>query len=257
VPQPSASPPPPSKRTFREPPPPAPRWPSNEFEPPKPRWHSRSWWTAVGALVGAVGLIVPVGIAVVSAQHVATSGDARGGPKLPHTTSTHSSFADEPSTTAPSASSSSNHVAPPMPVPAAALYLRDLSTSDFLQSPYAQSRDPQSINGTTYASSYSFQFENCSDCTTDTTFNIPGYYTTFSGTFGLTDQSRHDNVIDGVEYFAVYGSTGALIYGPQRIEYPASVPFSIDITGTHRLKIEVTEGTNFEFACFCNAELSN
>jgi hypothetical protein len=217
----------------------------------KPKWHSRSWWTAAGVISAVI-----IGLLAIVLTPRGTSGPEAQNPQDPASQTPITQPAPsitptvQPSTVAKPAQNPAPDAAP------TTLFMRDLSSDDFITTPYASSLDPQTINGNSYPSSYSFEFENCGNCRQDTVFNVPNNYTKFSGTFGLTDKSRHDSVIDGVEYFAVYSSTNALLFGPQRVEFPNSVPFNISIAGIHRLKIQVTGGDNYEYACFCNAAFS-
>ena len=135
------------------------------------------------------------------------------------------------------------------------LYVKDLPDEAFIQEPYRATIGVASVGGTVYPSSYFFPFQNCSQCTDQIEFNIPSGYRVFEGTFGLTDESRHDDVIDGVVYFAVYSATGELLLSPQYVEYPAQVPFSVTISGTNRIRVEISQGTNYETACLCDARL--
>ncbi|WP_186383502.1 NPCBM/NEW2 domain-containing protein [Amycolatopsis acidiphila] len=82
------------------------------------------------------------------------------------------------------------------------------------------------------------------------------HYERFSGTFGLTDKTRHDNVIDGIGYFAVYSSTGTLLQSPKKVEYPEHVAFDVDVTRVSRVRLEVSNGTNAEYPCWCDARFT-
>ena len=75
---------------------------------------------------------------------------------------------------------------------------------------------------------------------------MPQGYTRLTGVFGLSDSSRHDDVIDGVVYVTVYDAAGNQLLSPQRIEYPGAVTIDVDISGQPRVMIEMSEGTNFE-----------
>lgn len=173
-----------------------------------------------------------------------------------------SSTSPNPSQSAPSGE---EEVTPPASPPAdgstdtkpiaapSSIYLKDIPKDAFIHRPYNADRGAVSIGGQTFISSYSFEFENCSSCTQTVEFNIPGSFARFTGVFGLSDNSRHDDVIDGIVYVAVYSITGDLIFDPQKVEYPAQLPFDIDIEGISRIRVEVSGGTNWEDFCLCNA----
>ncbi|MDN4473470.1 hypothetical protein [Demequina zhanjiangensis] len=131
------------------------------------------------------------------------------------------------------------------------LALADLDSDNFIEHPYRVSGSAATIAGTEYPASYSWQFYNCGGCTAITEFKVPAGYATLSGVVGLTDDSRHDDVIDGSIYVAIYGGAGNTVLPRTRIEYPDSIPVSIDLEDNFRLRIEVTEGDNYEVPCLC------
>jgi hypothetical protein len=142
-----------------------------------------------------------------------------------------------------------NNSAAPLVAP---LALAKLGDDSFIKHPYNPQKGANSIAGVDYPQSYSWAFINCSSCTESVEFNVPAGYTSLSGTVGLADDSRHDSVIDGVVYVAIYSATGATLLEPTRLEYPATIPVAIDLNGNFRIRIEVSEGTNYEDVCLCN-----
>ncbi|WP_373300071.1 NPCBM/NEW2 domain-containing protein [Amycolatopsis acidiphila] len=134
-----------------------------------------------------------------------------------------------------------------------ALFLSNLPDRNFIRQPSSPRRGAATIGNQDYPSSYSYRFTNCSNCTYDVEVNIPSGYTRFTGTFGLTDDTRHDATIDGLVYFAIYSSTGSVLRPPEKVEWPASVSFDVSVTGTSRVKLTVSSGTNAEYPCWCDA----
>ncbi|MCE6996146.1 NPCBM/NEW2 domain-containing protein [Saccharothrix sp. S26] len=137
-----------------------------------------------------------------------------------------------------------------------ALYLSDVPKSFFVRQPINAVRGAAKMSNEEYPSSYSFRFSGCGNCTYEADVNLPTAYNRFTGTVGLTDESRHDAAVDGIVYFSAYSQTGALLFGPQKIEYPAKVPFDINTTDVTRLRLSVANGTNSEIACWCDAQFA-
>lgn len=130
------------------------------------------------------------------------------------------------------------------------LWLADIDRGEFIRTSNHLSRGNASIDGKDYAKSYFYDIHNCSSCTSIDTFNIPRVYTRMRGTFGLTDDTRHDEVIDGVVFASIYAGE-QLVYGPKRVECPNSVKFDIRIK-TSRISLKVEDGTNFEHPVWAN-----
>jgi hypothetical protein len=129
------------------------------------------------------------------------------------------------------------------------LYLSDMSDASFIRTPqWTQVNDwgESPINGVDFPNSLSFKWHNCGGCTGNVEFRVPSGYARFTMVFGLSDDTRHDDVIDGVEFFRVTCSDGRELFPNTRVEYPEAVPVDVDITGCARLDIEVSGGTNFE-----------
>jgi hypothetical protein len=203
---------------------------------------SRPWWTGVGVITAS--LLAVVGI-IVTMRGVGASQSPSDG-SAPSATSPASQQPAPPSADVASPASqpltgeSSPESAAPMPP--RTLYLLNLDSDAIIQSPHWVSAHtgPASIAGVSYPNSLSYEFENCSSCTESLEFIVP------SGVFGLSDSSRHDDVIDGVTYFAIYDAAGNQLVSPQRIEYPQAIPVDLDISGQPRIRIEMSEGTNYE-----------
>jgi len=124
----------------------------------------------------------------------------------------------------------------------------NLPDSEVIKDPHWvwDSTGPNTIAGVEYANSLSYEFQNCSNCDESLEFKVPAGYTRLQGVFGLSDNSRHDDVIDGIVYLTIWDATGNQLLTPQRIEYPESVPVNVDIAGQPRIRIQMTNGTNFE-----------
>jgi hypothetical protein len=134
------------------------------------------------------------------------------------------------------------------------LFLSDIPSDRFVRRSFGSHSRPITIDGHEYANSYSYEFSNCSNCTSVDEVKIDRAYTHLSGVFGLTDDSRHDDTIDGVVYASIYsGST--LIYGPKKIEYPDSTRFNLKIQ-TSRITLKVSAGTNSETAAWADVKLT-
>lgn len=135
------------------------------------------------------------------------------------------------------------------------LYLSDIPRTAFLKEEPSAFRGAVRADGVDYPFSYSFEFHNCGNCMSATEVNLPGAFTRFQGVVALTDASRHDSVIDGIVFFSVYASDGAVLLAPQEVEYPGSAHFDIDVSGRSRIRLVVSAGTNSELPCWCNAVL--
>jgi hypothetical protein len=160
-----------------------------------------------------------------------------------------------PSVDTPDSPSSSSPPTSPDPTSSVSgMFLSDLDEKRFIKQPYRNFRGMAQVDGLEYASSYFFKFENCSECIVDSELNVPVGYQKLKGTIGLTDESRHDDVIDGIAYFSIYSTNGELLLPPQRIEYPESKPFEVVLKDSTRIRLSVSGGTNFEFPCWCNAQ---
>lgn len=148
----------------------------------------------------------------------------------------------------PESEPSSEPTAAVVPTQPKTLYLMNLDDDAIVQDPHWvwDSEGPNAVGGVTYPNSLSYEFQNCSRCTESLEFIVPAGYTRLQGVFGLSDSSRHDDVIDGVVYFTIYDASGNQLTAPQRIEYPESVPVDVDIAGQPRIRIEMSEGTNYE-----------
>lgn len=152
-----------------------------------------------------------------------------------------------PEVTVPAAVATATQEAP-APAAPQTMFLMNLDGDSVVRRPHWVFPDdgPTTINGIEYASSVMYQFQNCSSCTETLEVLVPPGYTRLTGVFGLSDKSRHDDVIDGVVYFAVYDASGNQIVPKQRIEYPESIAVDVDVSGTPRISIEMSEGTNAE-----------
>ncbi|MBL0886884.1 NPCBM/NEW2 domain-containing protein [Myceligenerans indicum] len=139
---------------------------------------------------------------------------------------------------------------PPSPSVASpsTLYLEDLDDSLIVTEPrrVSESQGRATINGVEYLDSLLYEYHNCSECEGSLEFIVPEGYSRLTGTVGLEDSSRHDDVIDGIVNFAVYDTSGNQIFPTTVIEYPEAVPVDVRISGQTRLRIEMTRGTNFE-----------
>lgn len=139
-----------------------------------------------------------------------------------------------------------------------AMYLSELDPSAFVRDPQwsRTRRGPSTINGTEYPDSLLIEWSNCSNCNGDLEFKVPTGYTQLTGTFGLSDDTRHDEVIDGVERFAIKCSDGRTLVKRTRIEYPHSVPVKTAIKNCARVTITISGGTNYETFVMGDARLS-
>lgn len=157
----------------------------------------------------------------------------------------------EPTTPSPLASTA------PIPQPEQTgpepVWLSDIEPDQFIRYSNHLRRGPVSIDGEGYPKSYSFEFTNCSNCKAVDEVRISRSYTRLTGRFGLTDDSRHDDVIDGVVYVSIYAGSQQL-FGPKKVEYPGSVKIDIAISAS-RLIFEVEGGTNYETAAWADVKL--
>jgi hypothetical protein len=192
----------------------------------KKRWLEHKAWTAIS-------VFVTIAIALAGWLYF----DNRTGP------------VDPPPTSGPSVDTSDGATAGSV----AGIFLSNVDEKSFIKQPYRHFRGAAEVNKTEYASSYYFKFENCSECSVDTELNVPVGYQKLEGTIGLTDESRHDDLIDGTAYFSIHSTTGELLLAPQRIEYPESKQFEVVLKDVTRIRLSVSGGTNFEFPCWCNA----
>jgi len=224
----------------------------------KKRWHSAPWWPAVGVLVAAVVGVVAVLAWQFPQQPESGTPQAQSGES---SSTAPSSMATTTEATAPSSSPD-----PPSSVESSvdgasvgdpdSLYLSDVAEDEFIREPGAAQRGAASIANEDFPSSYFFRFSNCGSCTNVTELNLPGDYDRFTGVFGLTDESRHDNRIDGIQYVSIQSQSGELLMPPTKVEYPEKLSFDIDLTGVSRIQLTVSEGTNFEFACWCETRFT-
>lgn len=230
----------------------------------KSKWHSKTWWAAVGSIFTAVGVAVAFGEWWFPQQVESKKNDDVPSSSITLTTSTTTQTSGpsmESSSAVTSSSSSSSRTTSSNPSATAApldgkssndLYPMDLPANKFIKQPSSPKRGIAEMSQKPFEASYSYRFSNCGNCTYDVEFNVPAGYRRFTGTFGLTDETRHDDTIDGVVQFGIY-SNGSPLFGPQRAEFPEQVPFDVDITGVTRLRLTVGGGTNAEFPCWCNA----
>lgn len=133
------------------------------------------------------------------------------------------------------------------------LLLTDISPDHFVKRSYGARPGAVTIDGVDYANAYSYSFSNCTSCTYVDTIKIDRVYTRLTGSFGLTDDSRHDEVIDGVVYASIYAND-MLTYGPKRVEYPAKIRFDLKIDAS-RITLKVADGTNAETAAWADVRL--
>jgi NPCBM/NEW2 domain len=235
---------------------------NNSGRAAKNKWHSASWWASVGVLVAVVATVITLLAWQFPRQTDSGAPEAGGSESPPTTSSTVSETAEttttETTTTSPadSVSNGESRLAAPEFGEPDSLYLSDVPEDEFIREPVSAQRGAASIANQDFSSSYFFRFTNCSACSYEAELNLPGEYSRFTGVFGLTDESRHDDVIDGVVYVSIRSQNGAMLMPPTKVEYPGSVPLDIDLTGVTRIKLTVTEGTNFEFACWCDAEFT-
>ncbi|MFI7120457.1 NPCBM/NEW2 domain-containing protein [Amycolatopsis sp. NPDC049868] len=219
----------------------------------KARWHSKSWWTAAGVIIALLGLT----IAYAAWQYPNAPEETKGGA----TSSAPRAASATPNEPAPDTSATGT--IPPADQTgvrgagnSGQVFLSDLPESSFIRQPASPKRGPAKIDNHEYPSSYSYRFTNCGNCTYNVELNLPGAYKRLTGVFGLTDETRHDNVIDGITYFSIYSSTGDPLLPPRKVEYPARVPFDVDVTGVSRVRLTVSGGTNAEYPCWCDARLT-
>lgn len=132
------------------------------------------------------------------------------------------------------------------------LFLADVPQANFVLEAQSPSRSSASINGKNYPSSYWYRFTNCGGCTETDELNIEPIYSRFVGTVGLTDDSRHDDVIDGTLTFEIYANDKR-VFGPQSIEYGDKFDFDAKLTNASRIRLVVRDGDNGEFPCWCSA----
>jgi hypothetical protein len=219
----------------------------------KKKWYEHKWWTALGVLATIAGLIL--------AWLFSPYSPLRPSNADPNTSPTVASTGIESATATPAGTNSTPPL-PPTPGPSvlpdasSRLFLSDVDDKRFINEPYRHFRGAASINGVPFPSSYHFKFENCTECSEETELNVPVGYQKLQGTVGLTDESRHDNVIDGIVYFSIYSTTGELLMEPQRIEYPETKSFDIVLKNSSRIRLVVSGGTNSEYPCWCNAQFT-
>lgn len=219
------------------------------------KWYEHKWWTAVGVFVAVAGIVAawflspysPLGNTAEGSEPSpsAAAGSTESGTPVPSNTVSSSSRPTTP-VTDPGATSAAG----------SPLFLSDVDKKRFINQPYRHYRGAATADGKEYASSYFFKFENCSECTEETELNVPAGYQNLRGTVALTDESRHDSVIDGVAYFAIYSTTGELLLEPQRVEYPDATPFDVALKGSTRIRLVVSSGTNSEYPCWCDAQFT-
>jgi hypothetical protein len=216
------------------------------------------WWTGIGGFATILGVLIALGAWQLPRQPQATGGSGtqslQGGSPQPSVSPAQVHMTQlSPTSSATGSESprigSSDGLQDP-------LYLADVPHDQFVTTSNDVQRSGAKISGTEYPSSYWYQFFNCSSCISTDELNVNLGYRHFTGVVGLTDDSRHDDVIDGVQYFSIYANN-KLVFGPQRVEYPAEVAFDIDMSGVSRIKLVVTDGTNDEYACWCGARLTS
>jgi hypothetical protein len=214
--------------------------------------HAVRVWTVISGMVAVLGLLITLIVVVTRDDSSVKAGNAI--PQVPG------------SVAAPTPSPSLEPSAVPSPSPSISspadssdpdpLYLTEVPRKQFLREPaYSPQRSTATIGGQEFSPSYWFVFNNCGGCTYSTELNIKPVYRRFVGVVGLTDESRHDDVIDGVVHFSIYAND-RLIFGPTRIEYPGKADFDVDVTGTTRIRLVVGDGTNYEYACWCGAKFT-
>ncbi len=212
---------------------------------------SKGWWVGLGVILASLIGIVTIWIMI--AQGSARPSDAgpvesQDAPPVVESTSPEETPVDStPVDSVPVEDPPTSPTVSP-PEPPAVLYLKDMDDDAFVREPHWvwDSSGAASIGGVTYANSLIYEFQNCSSCDEPLEFIVPAGYQRLTGVFGLGDESRHDDVIDGIVYVAVYDAAGNQLLAPQFIEYPGSIPIDVDITGQPRVRIQMSEGTNFE-----------
>ena len=163
-----------------------------------------------------------------------------------------------PTTASASPPSSSRLATAPIPTPTLQpVYLSDMDRDQFIHQPQWASvtRGVETINNQMYAHSMGYSWGNCGGCKDYVEFKVPVGYSEFTAVFGLSDNTRHDNTINGIGYFQVTCSDGRELFPSTKVEYPNSVPVALDITGCARLAIHLSDGDNFETFVFGDAEL--
>jgi hypothetical protein len=135
------------------------------------------------------------------------------------------------------------------------VFLSDLPDESFIRWPFDPDTGTAVIQGTSFPKSYSWEFSNCGSCTNNLELKTPAGTTRLVGRIGLTDDTRHDAVIDGRVSFTIYAS-GEVIYGPKEIEYPQSAKINVKYPIGSRLTIEVQDGDNYEDPCLCSMKLT-
>lgn len=128
------------------------------------------------------------------------------------------------------------------------LALSDVPRDSFVKRSLGVQRGAVLINGNRFPSAYSYRFSNCSSCTSIDEFSLPAGYGRITGDFGLTDDTRHDSVIDGIVYASIYVDD-VKVWGPTKVEYPATAPIDIAFSGS-RISLRVSDGTNNETAAW-------
>ena len=205
----------------------------------------------VAGVIAAIAAVIT--LVVVFAPHGASgSGNSPKSESSPQVTDVTPPVSDAPTSAPPSDSASDSQVESPT-----TLYLMNLPDDAFVRTPHwvFASKGSATISGVTYANSLIYEFQNCSNCDEPLEFVVPAGYHHLTGTFGLSDKSRHDNVIDGVVSVTVYDTAGNQILAPQRVEYPGSISVNVDISGQARVRIQMSQGTNFEQAFLGNVAL--
>ena len=133
------------------------------------------------------------------------------------------------------------------------LLLADIPPEDFVQRSFGGRPGAVTIDGEDYPNAYSYTFSNCTSCTYVDVIKIDRIYTRLTGSFGLTDDTQHNNVIDGVVYASIYAND-RLIYGPKKVEYPAKINFDVKLDAS-RITLKVGSGTNAETAAWADVKL--
>ncbi|NEN07753.1 hypothetical protein G3T36_18000 [Diaminobutyricibacter tongyongensis] len=194
-------------------------------------------WAGISGITAIVGIAVVIIIAIVQAPHDA---GLSGASQVSSQAITPSAGAESPTPDAPPSFQASTSPA--------IFYLKDLTDDMVVRRPHWvwDNEGLASIAGTPYPNSLSYEFQNCSACDESLEFIVPPGYTRLTGTFGLSDKSRHDNLINGVVYFTVYDAAGKQLVPPTRVEYPHSVPVDIPLNGQPRIRIEMSDGDNYE-----------
>jgi hypothetical protein len=226
--------------------------------PPRTLWSrltNERLWQVIGGITGVLGLLLAVLLFVLDSR--STTAQSPAVSTVPQSSGT-------PQASVAPGISESGALAPPSPVMSSGsessdpdpLYLTEVPKRQFIREPaYSPQRSSAAIGGQEFSPSYWFVFNNCGGCTYATELNIKPVYRRLVGVVGLTDDSRHDNVIDGIVHFSIYAND-RLVFGPKRIEYPGKADFDVDVTGTSRIRLVVGDGTNYEYACWCGAKFT-